>query len=148
MVMTLEPRSAFGNICMSMMAASMAYMFAGMQLMMSPMPRPSPLLAQHQQPAPPQAEMTLGPYGPGSLGATQKPEAAASEPARASAKTSPPALADTYTIVAGDTLRGIAARLYGNAQDWHAIDKANPGLDPRRLRIGQAIKLPLAVSPR
>jgi hypothetical protein len=145
-VMTLQPRSAFGHICMSMMAASMAYMFAGMQLMMSPMPRPSPLLAQHQQPASPQGEMTPGPYEPGPLPATPAQKAVASEPARAWAKTAPPAVAHTYTIVAGDTLRGIAARLYGNVQEWHSIEKANPGLDPRRLRIGQVIKLPSAVS--
>jgi hypothetical protein len=142
MAMTLQPRSAFGHICMSMMAASMAYMFVGMQLMMSPMPRPSPLLAQQQQPASPQGEMAPGRYEPGSLPATQKPEAAASEPARPPAEATPPA------IVAGDTLRGIAARLYGNVQEWHGIEKANPGLDPRRLRIGQVINLPLAVSPQ
>ena len=44
MVMTLKPSSALGNVCMGTMAASMAYMFVGMQLMMSPMPRPSQLL--------------------------------------------------------------------------------------------------------
>jgi Domain of unknown function (DUF5134)/LysM domain len=148
MVMDLEPRSAFGNICMSTMAASMAYMFVGMQLMMSPMPRPSQLLAQQQQAAPPRGERNPGRYEPGSLPATQAPNAVASEPARPPAETTPPAVAHTYTVVAGDTLRGIAARLYGNARQWHSIEKANPGLDPRRLRIGQVIKLPLAVSPR
>jgi LysM repeat protein len=148
MVMTLEPRSAFGNICMSTMAASMAYMFVGMQLMMTPMPRQSQLLAQQQQAAPPRGEQAPGRYEPEPLPATQAPNAVASEPARPPAATAPPAVANTYTVVAGDTLRGIAARLYGSAREWHSIEKANPGLDPRRLHIGQAIKLPSAVSPR
>jgi LysM repeat protein len=148
-VMALHPRLAFGHICMSMMAASMAYMFAGMQLMMSPMLRSSQQLAQQQQPAPPRGEIAPGGHEPAPPpAATQAPKAVASKPERSSAEAAPPAVANTYTIAAGDTLRGIAARLYGNAQDWHAIEKANPGLDPRRLRIGQAIKLPSAVSPR
>jgi LysM repeat protein len=148
MVMTLEPRSVLGNICMSMMAASMAYMFIGMQLMMSPMPRPSQLLAQKQQPLPAQSETAPGRYKPGSSAATQAPNAVASEPERPSAETVPPAVATTYIIVSGDTLGSIATRLYGNARQWHNIEKANRGLDPRRLHVGQALKLPSPISPR
>jgi sulfite exporter TauE/SafE/copper chaperone CopZ len=49
---------------------------------------------------------------------------------------------ETYSIVAGDTLSGIATKLYGNPRDWRLILKANPGLDPRRLRPGRLIHLP------
>jgi LysM repeat protein len=148
MVMTLEPRSVLGNICMSMMAASMAYMFIAMQLLMSPMPRASQLLAQRQQPVPAQSEMARGRYKPGSLAATEAPNAVASELERPPAETALPAVANTYIIVAGDTLRGIAAQLYGNAKQWRSIKQANRGLDPRRLHIGQALKLPSPISPR
>jgi LysM repeat protein len=145
-VIPLAHRSVFGDICMTIMAASMAYMFAGMQLMMS-MPRQSQLLAQQQQPAPTQGESNPG-YEPRSPPATQKPEAPANEPPRPAAEASPPAPTGTYTIVAGDSLSHIAVRLYGDAREWRSIMKANPGLDPRRLRIGQVIELPMAVSPR
>jgi LysM repeat protein len=48
----------------------------------------------------------------------------------------------TYTIQRGDTLSGIAARLYGDGSKWAAIARVNPGVDSARLRVGKAIKLP------
>ena len=48
----------------------------------------------------------------------------------------------TYTIQRGDTLSGIAARLYGDGSKWAAIARANPAVDSARLQIGKAIKLP------
>ncbi len=56
------------------------------------------------------------------------------------AETPPPA--GTYTIQRGDTLMAIAAHFYGDASQWSVIAEANPEADPRRLRIGQLIKLP------
>ncbi|NNM88034.1 MAG: LysM peptidoglycan-binding domain-containing protein [Phycisphaerae bacterium] len=50
--------------------------------------------------------------------------------------------ADTYVIRHGDTLATIARRVYGNVRMVHAIERANPGVDPRRLRVGQKIRLP------
>lgn len=40
----------------------------------------------------------------------------------------------------------IAVRLYQDIQEWRDIAKVKPGLDPRRLRIGEVIKLPKPVS--
>lgn len=54
-------------------------------------------------------------------------------------------LVDTYKIAAGESLSSIAERLYQDARQWRSIAKANPGLDPRRLRPGQVIKLPRPV---
>jgi LysM repeat protein len=143
--MPLAPKSVFGNVCMMIMAASMAYMFAGMQLMM-PAPRQSERLAKEQATqttvsgtAHEQAELPPP---------AQVRQAAGSESEKPSAESSPPALAGSYAIVAGDSLGGIAARLYGDARQWGKIIKANPGLNPRRLRIGQVIKLPVALSSR
>lgn len=51
----------------------------------------------------------------------------------------PPCQGFFYTIVAGDTLFGIAARFNTTVQ---AILQANPGLDPNRLFIGQQICIP------
>lgn len=45
----------------------------------------------------------------------------------------------TYAIEAGDTLNKVAGDL---GVDLQALLDANPGVDPRRLRIGQEIKVP------
>ncbi|RNJ48091.1 Fe(2+) transporter permease subunit FeoB [Methylocystis hirsuta] len=74
--------------------------------------------------------------------AAQAPKVVGKESAKPSAETSPSAPADTYTIVAGDSLRSLAVRLYGDERQWRSIVTANPGLDPRRLHVGQVIKLP------
>lgn len=49
-----------------------------------------------------------------------------------------------YVIRAGDTLYGIAARFRTTVQ---AILRANPGIDPNRLSIGQTICVPRAMAP-
>lgn len=56
----------------------------------------------------------------------------------------PPCQGFFYTIVAGDTLFGIAARFNTTVQ---AILQANPGLDPNRLFIGQQICIPVSQPP-
>ena len=61
------------------------------------------------------------------------------------ALTAPPT--HTYIIQPGDTLMAIAARFYGDASRWSAIAEANPEADPRRLRVGQEIKLPPRPGP-
>ena len=48
----------------------------------------------------------------------------------------------TYTIAQGDTLSGLAKRLYGSDKRVDDIKGLNPSVDPTRLRIGQVIKLP------
>ena len=140
-VVSLAPKSVVGDICMTIMAASMGYMFAGMQLMMS-MPRASEQIVQQQQLTPPQKTGDFGLFE----AERQVPESAPNMPpnntARPEAETRPSGLPESYTIVAGDSLCEIAARFYGDARYWPKIFKANPGLDPRRLRIGHVIKLP------
>jgi len=49
---------------------------------------------------------------------------------------------NTYTIVQGDTLYGIAMKHYGDARSAQIIEAANPGLNPNALRIGEKILLP------
>jgi LysM repeat protein len=131
------PDSVFSDVCMTLMAGSMAYMFAGMQLMMSMPTQPHVAAApQHYAPSskPGGSDDTNKPET-----LTKTPETAAAEPVAAERGTSE---TENYTIRAGDSLRKIAARNYGSARQWHRITKANPGLDPRRLRVGQVIKLP------
>ena len=75
-------------------------------------------------------------------------ETASDAPAAAEKVPTPPApiRGSTYTIMAGDSLRGIAAKFYHDGNRWRFIAEANPGLEPRRLRPGQLIKLPEPIS--
>lgn len=51
----------------------------------------------------------------------------------------------TYTVVAGDTLSGIAQKVYGNAGAWQKIYDANRGIiggNPNLIRAGQVLTIP------
>lgn len=50
----------------------------------------------------------------------------------------------TYTIKAGDILAKVAKKLNTTSE---ALMKLNPGLDPRRMKIGTQIKVPAAAAP-
>jgi nucleoid-associated protein YgaU len=55
----------------------------------------------------------------------------------------PPATAGgTYTIKKGDTFIKIAREVYGDPSRMKDIAAANPGVDPRKLKVGQTIILP------
>ena len=54
----------------------------------------------------------------------------------------PPAGGTTYVIKKGDNLWRIAERYLGNPQRYRDILAANPGLDEKKLPIGQTIKIP------
>lgn len=54
----------------------------------------------------------------------------------------PAAGGQTYTVQKGDTLWSIAKSYYGDGQKWRDIVNANPGLNPKKLRVGQQITLP------
>jgi LysM repeat protein len=51
-------------------------------------------------------------------------------------------------VKSGDTLETIARTHYGNGALWPEIAKANPGVEPNRLRIGQELVLPSAEDAR
>ncbi|MCY4306135.1 MAG: TcpQ domain-containing protein [Aestuariivita sp.] len=57
-----------------------------------------------------------------------------------------PQTACTYTIKQGDTLGKIAAATLGTATKWKNIATVNPGIQPKRLRVGATIQLPCAVT--
>ena len=53
----------------------------------------------------------------------------------------------TYTVIAGDTLSGIAQKHYGSAarEKWMAIYEANKELigdNPNLIRVGQKLRIP------
>jgi len=68
---------------------------------------------------------------------------------RTAQRTVTPAAGQTvYTIAAGDRLELIARHQYGDLRLWTAIQKANPGLNPKRMRVGSKIVLPSKVEAR
>jgi nucleoid-associated protein YgaU len=65
------------------------------------------------------------------------------EPKPATGAMTPPATAGgTYTIKKGDTFIKIAREVYGDPSRMKDIAAANPGMDPRKLKVGQTIVLP------
>ena len=88
--------------------------------------------------------------------ATPPVEAVAAAPSPAETAASPPKEAavakaapnERYTIVKGDTLRSIALKVYHDASRWREIAAANPGVDARRLRPGQVLRLPVSAKER
>jgi nucleoid-associated protein YgaU len=47
-----------------------------------------------------------------------------------------------YAIRSGDTLADLAQRFYGDENQYRRIIEANPGLNPRRLLVGQELVIP------
>lgn len=47
-----------------------------------------------------------------------------------------------YTVKRGDTLQKIAVKMYGDREKWKVIAKANKIRDPRKIRVGQRLKIP------
>jgi nucleoid-associated protein YgaU len=59
-----------------------------------------------------------------------------------------PAAPPVYAIAAGDSFSTIAEKFYGDERKWILIEEANPNVDPRRLKLGQVIKLPPPEAPQ
>lgn len=47
-----------------------------------------------------------------------------------------------HVIQAGENLSAISKRYYGTIRHWPLIKEANPGLNPRKMRIGRRIVIP------
>ncbi|MGQ0552132.1 MAG: LysM peptidoglycan-binding domain-containing protein [Planctomycetota bacterium] len=91
---------------------------------------------------PESAALDAGAQPTASMGATPTagllPAASVSTPVKSS-----PAVggASTHTIAANETLAEIAKRYLGSSSKWPELVTLNPGLDPKRLKIGSVIKL-------
>jgi nucleoid-associated protein YgaU len=99
--------------------------------------------AEAPAPAPTIANESPAPAAP------TQPEVAAAPPAEPTVQpTSPssdvlgPTKERTHVIREGETLSSISAVAYGTPNQYPAIVRANPGLDPNRLKVGTTINLP------
>jgi hypothetical protein len=48
----------------------------------------------------------------------------------------------TFVVRRGDTLSGIAGQVFGDPSRWREIARANDVVDPRRIRPGDALRIP------
>jgi nucleoid-associated protein YgaU len=92
----------------------------------------------------------LDPVPNGRTGTAQRVPQPPLRNSRGSGSTPPPAAPPTlgtrtgrpYRINEGDTFVTVSRAAYGNSKYFHQIERANPGVDPTRLKIGQLIILP------
>ncbi len=64
----------------------------------------------------------------------------------------PPDAADTtsaedgsffeHEVQRNDTLSSISKKFYGSTIHWKTIEKANPGIDPKKLKVGDVVRVP------
>jgi len=50
----------------------------------------------------------------------------------------------TYVVKKGDTFETISKSVYGSTSKWKEISKANPTVDPTRMKIGAKLRIPAA----
>ena len=48
----------------------------------------------------------------------------------------------THTVATGELLGDIALKYYGSSKSWKKIQEANPGVDPKNLKVGQKLVIP------
>lgn len=53
----------------------------------------------------------------------------------------------THTVANGELLGDIALKYYGSSKSWKKIQEANPGVDPKNLKVGQKLVIP-GVAPK
>jgi LysM repeat protein len=58
------------------------------------------------------------------------------------AETTPPATAQTYTVIKNDTLSGICRKFYGNANLYPKLAAYNNKKNPNILMVGEVLKIP------
>jgi uncharacterized protein len=75
----------------------------------------------------------------------EAPEAAPAAAPQPEAKLASPSL--IYIVKRGDTLKGIAKKIYGDARRWRDLAAANPGLREGGPKRGQRLILPLNAQP-
>jgi serine-type D-Ala-D-Ala carboxypeptidase/endopeptidase (penicillin-binding protein 4) len=104
-------------------------------------PAAAPATPEAEAADPQEAPEPVAPPSPAADPATPPPATPRGAPAAAAPDrpAAPAAEARTHRVRAGETLDGIARR-YGTTVA--AIERANPGLQPRRLQVGRTLRIP------
>jgi nucleoid-associated protein YgaU len=88
----------------------------------------------------PPAESTSPEYSPAPTAPSYTNNDTAAVPGAGASDPTP--VLRTYTVQPGDTPSSISKAFYGSAIYYPHILRANPGLDPKRMRVGQVINIP------
>jgi len=67
-------------------------------------------------------------------------------PAPAPPPANPAPATEEYVVQAGETLAAIAEKKYGDPNKWTVIAKANPTVNPNRMKVGAKLVLPNAAA--
>jgi nucleoid-associated protein YgaU len=86
-------------------------------------------------------ECLVGPEAPTPATRLAEPPSRSSSPTAASAEPSSGTLL-TYVVQPGDTLSRLAVRFLGSEKYLDQLMAVNPGVDPRRLTVGQKLLVP------
>jgi len=97
-----------------------------------PATQPQDDLVADTPPDAPEADTAPGPDAPAGPRKSEAPG------------TIPPRFTE-YVVQRGDDMWSIAEKVYGDRDRWDAVAKANPTVDPQRLRAGQTLRI--AVDP-
>lgn len=98
----------------------------------APQPQDDPVADTPPEPPAPEADTAPEPDGPDGRTEGETPG------------TIPPRFTE-YVVQRGDDMWSIAQKVYGDRDRWDAVAKANPTVDPQRLRAGQTLRI--AVDP-
>ncbi|MBL4590574.1 MAG: LysM peptidoglycan-binding domain-containing protein [Phycisphaerales bacterium] len=48
-----------------------------------------------------------------------------------------------YTVLDGENMGSIARKIFGSSERWDAISRSNPRVDPKKIRVGQVLRIPV-----
>ncbi|HTF56392.1 MAG TPA: LysM peptidoglycan-binding domain-containing protein [Planctomycetota bacterium] len=80
--------------------------------------------------------------GPAGAPPTQPDRTAAPAPVPAPLPVDPHPATEEYVVQAGETLAAIAEKKYGDQNKWTIIAKANPTVNPNKMKVGAKLVLP------
>lgn len=78
----------------------------------------------------------------GGAGEVSIPADTALNPVKPKPRVIPPEFIE-HIVADGEVLQTIAKHYYGSIDDWPIIAKANPRIDPRRLKAGMVLRIPV-----
>jgi nucleoid-associated protein YgaU len=99
-------------------------------------------IAVSDSPAGPSADTSTATPAPETLASQMGVTAPSTAPAGALLAGAVPGAARTHVVQKGESFSTIAAAVYGNAAYYPHLVRANPNIDPKKLRVGMVVNIP------
>lgn len=144
----MGPVARMGVVCLMLLAVGLARLI---EVQLDPGPV-TPELRLAPSPAgatPTSAERGTSPERGTRPASTPRPESAPATPAAAAPAHEEPGVPRTYVVKPGDTLGGIARKVYGTSRGWERILEANKRVipSPTKIRAGVELVIPPPTPP-